>query len=735
MSRKRSGRVQDEEPGMTTRIPAILAALLIIWSGIASPRPLHALPPESEVWIRADTAHFTLFSNVSRGYTQEIGHQLELFRHLLAGLNPELEINSPLPTYVFVFRNAQSLGPYKASFGAGPTALDAYFYADRDANYIALNATPEDDWFAPVYHEFVHYMLNNNFTDVPLWFNEGLAEYYSTFRLTPQGEAEIGRPVRSAAAWLRGNSMMPLARLFDIAVRSPEYNEEERQGGYYSQCWALVHYLMWGEPGWRTDLGDRVARLDAGEPLISLVPMDSMEELEKDFARYVRVKHYRSTLVDFSSAGVSGAAGITPIDRAELLYRLGDLLARIDSGKEKQAEKHFRAAIEEDPSHAASYAGLGFLRDSDGRHKEATPFYEKALALDLDDYMIAFLYATNLRRIALGENYSVTAIVDKPPAELLRARQLFRRSLELRPELAEAYAGLGATYFVATEDPRDGIAALETARRLLPSRMDIVFHLMQLYPRVERRGEAQRLMDEVFIHHADAEEIAMARRMLLDADMLRAERMIAEGRHEEGLALLVSLRSLTVDADMQAKITDRIELTRAWLRQRDEAGSHNRQVALYNEAVGKVREKDLDGAAAILEQLAPAVEDRKLSRQIEQTLLNTNLMRAERMMREERYEEGVAFLERLRAASTDPKMRAAIDAQIEQTREWLAQRNRVEAHNRQVAQYNEAAQKAIAHDFKAARAILEKLVPEVNDEGLRRQARDLLRKVELAMEK
>jgi tetratricopeptide (TPR) repeat protein len=343
--------------------------------------------------------------------------------------------------------------------------------------------------------------------------------------------------------------------------------------------------------------------------------MRTYGELEKEFARYVRTGRYRSTLVDFSAAGVTRSASVTPIDRAELLYRLGDLLARIDSGKEKQAEKHFREAIKIDPSHAASHAGLGFLRDRDGRRDKATPYYEKALALDPDDYMTAFLYAINLSRVALGEDLALTPIRDEPPANLVRSRELFRRSLALRPGLAEAYAGLGATYIVEADDFQDGIDALETARRLLPSRMDIVFHLMQLYARGDRRDEAQRLMDDVFSRHADPARIAMARDMLLQADMMRAHRMIEEGRHEEGIAALEELRATSTSPKMQATIEAEIAQVQSWLKNSDEIDAHNRQVALYNEAVRKANDQDLAGAAAILEKLVPDIQNDTLREQ------------------------------------------------------------------------------------------------------------------------
>jgi hypothetical protein len=100
------------------------------------------LPDRSEVWIKIRTAHFTLFSNASEPYTIEIGLDLERFRGALARLVSGLEVNSPLPTSIYVFKHDASFQPYKMRVGLIPSNISGAFAAHRDGNYVGINATP-----------------------------------------------------------------------------------------------------------------------------------------------------------------------------------------------------------------------------------------------------------------------------------------------------------------------------------------------------------------------------------------------------------------------------------------------------------------------------------------------------------------------------------------------------------------------------------------------------------------
>ena len=79
-----------------------------------------ALPRPNEHWIEARTENFVLFSDAREGLTRSIGRNLERLRKALSLLSDDLEVNSPLPTYIYVFKGHGSFDRY-VDTGAGPT--------------------------------------------------------------------------------------------------------------------------------------------------------------------------------------------------------------------------------------------------------------------------------------------------------------------------------------------------------------------------------------------------------------------------------------------------------------------------------------------------------------------------------------------------------------------------------------------------------------------------------------
>jgi hypothetical protein len=104
--------------------------------------------------------------------------------------------------------------------------------------------------------------MHANFPPQPLWFEEGTAEFYGSFRATDR-EARIGLPVEDHIARLRESKMIPLERLFAVDSDSPEYSADERRGVFYAESWALVHYLLRGNPSRTPQLGRFLVLLKA----------------------------------------------------------------------------------------------------------------------------------------------------------------------------------------------------------------------------------------------------------------------------------------------------------------------------------------------------------------------------------------------------------------------------------------------------------------------------------------
>ena len=151
--------------------------------------------------------------------------------------------------------------------------------------------------------------------------------------------------------------------------------------------------------------------------------------------------------------------------RADVLSRLGDLLANLgDDHAGRRPRSTSAPPWPLQPDHGPALAGLGFLAERAGRPAEARPYYEKAAKLAPDDFLVQYLYAKNL-------------IDDPGPDSLRLARAALTRAVALRPDFGEAWARLGYTYQSEEELPPEAVQALETAHRLLPSRMDVAHNL------------------------------------------------------------------------------------------------------------------------------------------------------------------------------------------------------------------------------------------------------------------
>ncbi|HKB07982.1 MAG TPA: tetratricopeptide repeat protein [Candidatus Polarisedimenticolia bacterium] len=564
-----------------------------------------SVPAKEERWIEVRTAHFTLFSGASRRLTLDIGSSLELFRDALTRLFSGLEANAPIPTFIYIFKDESSFRPYKTIVSTGPARVTGTFVAHRDGNYVAIDATRKTDPWHSIYHEYVHYFLNNNFTDIPQWFNEGTAECLSTF-WTDGVRVEIGLPIDEHVAYLKSGRWIQLPTLFAIDAHSKDYREGTRQATFYSESWALVHYLAWGRKdakargiGFFAQFPPRSSLKDVLDPILG----PDRDGLQGKILDYVRHADFDYDTLDMKELEAEAAGTVVPMSYSQTLTRLGDYLLRSQDGRTEDAQAHFEAAIQADPSHAPAYAGMGYVRDLQKRSQDAAGFYEKALALDPGNALTLFLYAESLMQSVFpAGTIARTAPIGPASPETARARELYKKTLRLRPDMAEAYVGLGATYTFADQGLAEGIAALEKARGMLPSRMDVVLNLASLYARTGEDARARDLVERVLDRSGDREMIAAGREILVQIELKEAQARIDRGELDGGVAIIEAALAKTSDAGLKKHLEEQlaaIEKTRTL----------NRQVETYNRAVNLANSGDYKKAAAILEQLAAEVHD------------------------------------------------------------------------------------------------------------------------------
>lgn len=595
-------------------IHAAVVCVVLVCS-IVLPSAVTALPRSTEGWHRLEATGFTVFSNAREAETLRIAQDLAHLRKTLEAIAPDAEFNSPLPSYIYLFRNDATFTPYKFLVDGRPASVAGYFTPHPLGNYIALNVRGAKNASEVMYHEFVHYFINNNLPSVPLWFNEGLAEYYSGFEVR-DADARIGLPINHHVSWLRQNDLIPIDQLFAVDNESPEYNERSRRGGFYAESWAMVHYLMVGNPERRPQLFEYLQRVASGEARDDafVAAFDvTWAALERELARYVRGSVFSFEVVENLLLDDQALGVIEPMSEAETLFRLGDLLIHQDSNRVDEAEDHFRAALARDSRHGPSFGGLGYLKELNGSFDEAAVFYERALELAPSDFVLPFLLGRSLMIPLSGRTFVLETMPPETRQRVERARAALAESTRLNNDFGESWAVLGATYVFDLEPGEAGIKILERASRLLPSRHDIVFNLALVNARIGRRDEAAAILDRLASLSDDETMLETGRAAVLQIDLDLANEHLGAGRHDEAVALFERVAASTTSPglrnDLLAKVVE--------IRKVD---SYNLAVARYNDVIRLLNRGQVGQALPILEELAETVENEELLEEVQNRL-------------------------------------------------------------------------------------------------------------------
>ena len=456
-------------------------------------------------WINVRTKNFSLIGNAGEKDIRKVGLKLEQFREVFTRLFPNMRFNTPVPTTVVVFKSDSSYAPFKPN-----PNIAGYFQAGPDVNYITLTTEVrgQQDPFSVIFHEYTHLLVENTFADVPLWFNEGLAEYYSTFTITDDQKVRLGTPIGSHVFLLRESKMLPLRTLFEVDHKSPHYNEANKQGIFYAQSWALMHYLLIGKTGKVEQLGKFMELLTAKKPLEQAFEQafgTPMEVMEKELRDYVKKDRYNVLDGHFESKiELDTTNQAAPLTEAEAQAYLGDLLAH---SRRKDAYTYLEKALKLDPNLGMAHASLGMMYFYEGKVKEAHASLERAVAANSQNYLAHYYYAFTLSRA--DEN--VTGFAPEVAAKI---REHLQKAIALRPDYPEPYNLLAFVSVITGQGLDEAIAQMKRILSISPGRHDFINMLAQLYMRKEDFKAARPLLEQVVKSNASEEERAHAQQLL-----------------------------------------------------------------------------------------------------------------------------------------------------------------------------------------------------------------------------
>lgn len=196
-------------------------------------------------WIEVRSPGFTIITNSSEKQGRRIASQFERMRAIFQQAYPDRDDDTGLPVVVLAVRNKNQflmLEP-NAYHSKKSLPLHGMFVRAADTNYILMRLDSQaGNPYPVVYHEYTHLFLRESDERMPLWLNEGLAEFYQSTEIYGQ-DVLLGPANQQHLLLLRQEQLLPLTTLFTVDEKSPYYLEEKKGEIFYAECWALTHYL------------------------------------------------------------------------------------------------------------------------------------------------------------------------------------------------------------------------------------------------------------------------------------------------------------------------------------------------------------------------------------------------------------------------------------------------------------------------------------------------------------
>lgn len=385
----------------TKRFTSLGITVLGISLFIAGSLHARSVTPKDE-WLNVRSKNFNLIGNASEKDIRKVATKLEQFREAFRLLFTRANLSSPIPTNVVVFKSDSAYKPFKPrrADGKADDFIAGYFQPGDDVNYITLSTGGDDaETYGTIFHEYVHFIVNTNFgkSDVPPWFNEGLAEYYQTFVMEDDIKAKLGLFQANHLSLLAQNKLIPLNTFFNISNSALHQNGSHSRSIFYAQAWAIIHYLLSNK---KSDEMSKFLALSvkraADEKTFQEAFQMTYAQMEKELRQYVSKGSYQYTNVVFKNKLTFDAEmQSASLSEAETNAYLGDLLYH--TNRADDAESYLNAALLE-PNSGMANTTLGVVKIRQRKFDDAKKYLDKAISTDPKNHMAYYRYAYLLSR-------------------------------------------------------------------------------------------------------------------------------------------------------------------------------------------------------------------------------------------------------------------------------------------------------------------------------------------------
>jgi tetratricopeptide (TPR) repeat protein len=394
------------------------------------------------------------------------------------------------PISVMAFSSDKEFESYRINPGAF-----AFYQPTREGDFVVLRSL-EPEHYSVVVHEYAHFVVGHSGLTLPLWLNEGLADFYSTLECR-KAQVVIGMPPPGRGDTLRREGWMDWTTLAAVDQRSPYYRQPDKMLLFYAQSWAMVRLLAL-DPAYAEQLPGFLAAVTSGATTadaMSATYHKTLPQLGQEVEQTLTSKRLEPRVLDVDvRPGPLPTAEVADADK-QAAFALADVMAAnprtVDEGRTR-----LEALSAKYPGDPRPEETLGFLDVRAGKTATAEQHFAHAVGAHSTDPDVLFELAHLL--VAKGGHGD-------------EAIDLLQRAVATDPKHYNARLELG---FVAANNKRFDVAAqaLEGIAKVKPEHAYVVsytlaFSLAELHqaPRALFFAEQAR---KIAANNADQEQVA-----------------------------------------------------------------------------------------------------------------------------------------------------------------------------------------------------------------------------------
>ena len=435
----------------TPRVAVLLLTVFLVGAAYDSWGAL-----ENERWCKVTTSEFDLYGYVPRIQLQSLADSLLSFNAVTDTYMPGKRIRGHR-LRVVAFRNQKEfLDVFQQEHFIG--------FMHPSLRLHLLTFVLEEKKYKPLtvgFHEYTHFLARSRLdVYVPLWYEEGFAQFMSTMDIR-RDKAVVGEiPHRRLSRAIRRN-----AKDIDKILNSTPPFDWSRHDvtENYLVAWAIVHLLFRGVDANNEPLRERIPELLeqmsrgvlADQALQELTQTDevSLVELLRD---HLRKTSQHEQVSQIHQDWPKGKHPVTCLDSFEKKMLLGEILLKDNP---ELAKRYLNDAQEDRPDDPNLLVAMSRAHSDDYR----TAYELAKRAFDIDDENVE----ANIRMADLLTMPCLLEPVASCKDYLRFASSFYLTALEKSPMRVDAAFGLGVVY-LETGRAGDGLNYLRVAHQRAP---------------------------------------------------------------------------------------------------------------------------------------------------------------------------------------------------------------------------------------------------------------------------